>query len=70
MTEPIPGPAGLPFIGNAKEVDLTNSGPDLSRLADTYGKYAVSTMVHPLMVAQVQSSNSDWVVPIGFSSTT
>ncbi|KAH6679044.1 fatty acid hydroxylase [Halenospora varia] len=37
MTEPIPGPAGLPFIGNAKEVDLTNSGPDLSRLADTYG---------------------------------
>ncbi|CAG8961894.1 hypothetical protein HYFRA_00013694 [Hymenoscyphus fraxineus] len=38
MTEVIPGPPGLPFIGNINDIDLTNASADLRRLADTYGE--------------------------------
>jgi cytochrome P450/NADPH-cytochrome P450 reductase len=36
-TEEIPGPPGLPFLGNVTDVDPTNSMVSLQRLADIYG---------------------------------
>lgn len=36
-TEEIPGPPGLPFLGNVTDVDPTNSMVSLRRLADIYG---------------------------------
>ncbi|KAL2059809.1 hypothetical protein VTL71DRAFT_10193 [Oculimacula yallundae] len=37
MTEPIPGPPGLPFVGNINDVDPAEATVSLCRLADTYG---------------------------------
>ncbi|KAH9204492.1 putative cytochrome P450 oxidoreductase OrdA-like protein [Leptodontidium sp. 2 PMI_412] len=37
MTEPIPGPPGLPLLGNINDIDPADSMADLCRLADTYG---------------------------------
>ncbi|KAG4439164.1 hypothetical protein IFR05_005363 [Cadophora sp. M221] len=37
MTEPIPGPPGLPLLGNINDVDPTDSTASLCRLAETYG---------------------------------
>ncbi|CCD33597.1 hypothetical protein BofuT4_P072760.1 [Botrytis cinerea T4] len=35
--EEIPGPPGLPFLGNVSEVDPVNSIASLERLAEIYG---------------------------------
>ncbi|KAN0120409.1 fatty acid hydroxylase [Hyaloscypha variabilis] len=37
MAEPIPGPPGLPLLGNLNDIDPGDSMSSLSRLADTYG---------------------------------
>ncbi|KAG4412171.1 hypothetical protein IFR04_014690 [Cadophora malorum] len=37
MTEPIPGPPGLPLLGNINDIDPADSMASLLRLADTYG---------------------------------
>ncbi|RDW85388.1 bifunctional cytochrome P450 reductase [Coleophoma crateriformis] len=37
MTEPIPGPPGLPIIGNVNDIDPIDSIKSLNRLADIYG---------------------------------
>ncbi|KAI9048833.1 hypothetical protein LZ554_007664 [Drepanopeziza brunnea f. sp. 'monogermtubi'] len=37
MTTPIPGPPGLPFVGNINDLDPKGSIASLSRLAETYG---------------------------------
>ncbi|KAL5312931.1 hypothetical protein ACEPPN_019357 [Leptodophora sp. 'Broadleaf-Isolate-01'] len=37
MTEPIPGPPGLPLLGNINDIDPADSMADLCRLVDTYG---------------------------------
>ena len=37
MAAPIPGPPGLPFLGNLNDIDPGDSLNSLSRLADTYG---------------------------------
>ena len=37
MTTPIPGPPGLPFLGNALDLDPQNQNASLTRLADIYG---------------------------------
>ncbi|KAH8751145.1 fatty acid hydroxylase [Hyaloscypha sp. PMI_1271] len=34
---PVPGPPGLPLIGNLNDIDATDGMASLSRLADTYG---------------------------------
>lgn len=34
---PIPGPAGVPILGNALEIDPTDAMSSLGRLADIYG---------------------------------
>jgi hypothetical protein len=34
---PIPGPPGIPFLGNVADIDPVNSMASFSRLADTYG---------------------------------
>jgi cytochrome P450 / NADPH-cytochrome P450 reductase len=39
MAEPIPGPPGLPLLGNLNDIDPGDSMSSLSRLADTYGIY-------------------------------
>ena len=36
--EEIPGPLGLPFLGNVSEVDPVNSIASLERLAEIYGR--------------------------------
>lgn len=38
MAEPIPGPPGLPILGNINDIDPVDSMASLGRLADTYGK--------------------------------
>ncbi|EFE36292.1 cytochrome P450 oxidoreductase OrdA-like, putative [Trichophyton benhamiae CBS 112371] len=37
MSEPIPGPAPLPIVGNAYNLDLVNSFTTFGNLTDTYG---------------------------------
>ncbi|KAH9213493.1 fatty acid hydroxylase [Leptodontidium sp. 2 PMI_412] len=37
MAEPIPGPPGLPILGNINDIDPVDSMASLGRLADTYG---------------------------------
>ncbi|KAK6581220.1 hypothetical protein PZA11_005911 [Diplocarpon coronariae] len=37
MTEPIPGPPGLPLLGNINDLDPAHSMASLGNLADTYG---------------------------------
>jgi len=37
--KPIPGPSGLPLIGNIRDIDPVDSMKSLSLLADKYGKY-------------------------------
>jgi cytochrome P450/NADPH-cytochrome P450 reductase len=39
MTESIPGPAGLPVLGNMYDLDPANSIESLGHLADIYGTY-------------------------------
>jgi cytochrome P450/NADPH-cytochrome P450 reductase len=34
---PIPGPPGLPILGNIYDLDYPDTVSSLSRLADTYG---------------------------------
>lgn len=41
---PIPGPPGLPLIGNMNDIDQKEGITSLCRLADTYGKYAPSSL--------------------------
>lgn len=36
--EEIPGPPGLPFLGNVSDVDPVNSIASLERLAEIYGR--------------------------------
>ena len=38
MSQPIPGPPGLPILGNISDVDPADSVNSLGHLADTYGK--------------------------------
>lgn len=38
-TIPIPGPPGLPILGNVADVDASNPTASFSQLADTYGRY-------------------------------
>lgn len=38
MAQPIPGPPGLPILGNIHDIDPADSIASLSRLAETYGK--------------------------------
>jgi hypothetical protein len=40
---PIPGPPGLPVVGNVYDLDLVNTMESLNLLADTYGE------VNPLL---------------------
>jgi hypothetical protein len=37
MSETIPGPPGLPFLGNIGDITPGDSVSSLRRLADTYG---------------------------------
>lgn len=37
MTTPIPGPPGLPLVGNSFDVDPQNLKASFDRLADIYG---------------------------------
>lgn len=37
MAEPIPGPPGLPILGNINDIDPVDTITSLGRLADTYG---------------------------------
>ena len=37
MTETIPGPPGLPIVGNLTDIDPADTVNSLARLADTYG---------------------------------
>jgi hypothetical protein len=37
MSEPIPGPPGLPILGNINSIDQTDTTTSLCHLADTYG---------------------------------
>ena len=37
MIEPIPGPTGLPLVGNLADIDLTNTIASFERLAGIYG---------------------------------
>ena len=39
MTETIPGPPGLPFLGNINDIDPADGISSLGRLADTYGMF-------------------------------
>lgn len=57
MTEPIPGPPGLPLLGNINDIDPADSMASLLRLADTYGKLILTPMIHVLN-CQVPSTNS------------
>jgi hypothetical protein len=41
MPEPIPGPPGLPILGNINDVDPVDTTASLSRLADTYGMFTM-----------------------------
>jgi cytochrome P450 / NADPH-cytochrome P450 reductase len=43
-TIPIPGPPGLPLLGNIADFDPVNSTKSLSQLADTYGPYSSSLL--------------------------
>ncbi|KUJ12657.1 putative cytochrome P450 oxidoreductase OrdA-like protein [Mollisia scopiformis] len=38
MTQPIPGPPGLPILGNIHDIDPADSIASIGRLADTYGE--------------------------------
>ncbi|KAF8850100.1 fatty acid hydroxylase [Acephala macrosclerotiorum] len=38
MSQPIPGPPGLPILGNISDIDPVDSSNSLVRLADTYGE--------------------------------
>ena len=38
--ETIPGPPGLPIIGNIGDIDAENHMLSFGRLTDTYGSYA------------------------------
>ncbi|KAK2627065.1 hypothetical protein QTJ16_003031 [Diplocarpon rosae] len=42
MTEPIPGPPGLPLLGNISDLDPAHSIASLGHLAETYGKSSPS----------------------------
>lgn len=46
MADPIaiPGPPGLPLIGNITDVDPANSVASLSRIAETYGVCSISPL--------------------------
>jgi cytochrome P450/NADPH-cytochrome P450 reductase len=35
---PIPGPSGLPFLGNILDIDANSPAKSLEHLADLYGK--------------------------------
>jgi cytochrome P450/NADPH-cytochrome P450 reductase len=49
-TEEIPGPPGLPFLGNVIDVDPTNSMVSLRRLADIYGTFtSILTCVRKML---------------------
>ena len=37
-TATIPGPPGLPFVGNISDIDAENPIQSLCNLTDTYGK--------------------------------
>lgn len=37
MSTPIPGPPGIPLLGNINDVDPAEAIVSLGRLADTYG---------------------------------
>jgi cytochrome P450/NADPH-cytochrome P450 reductase len=43
MSEAIPGPPGLPFLGNIGDITPRDSASSLRRLADTYGMPAPIT---------------------------
>jgi hypothetical protein len=40
MSEPIPGPPGLPILGNINSIDRTDTTTSLCHLADTYGNWS------------------------------
>jgi hypothetical protein len=46
---PIPGPPGLPLLGNMADVDPLDSMRSLTRLADTYG---LSTLIRTTLLQQ------------------
>jgi cytochrome P450 / NADPH-cytochrome P450 reductase len=39
---PIPGPPGLPILGNIYDLDYPDTTSSFSRLADTYGPWSYS----------------------------
>jgi len=60
--DPIPGPPGLPFVGNARDVDPNNFSLSIQRLADIYGTLPTPNsnliLVHSLSSYQVRYSGS------------
>ena len=47
MTEPIPGPRGLPFLGNIRDIDPVDTIKSLGLIADTYGAFASFVTTYP-----------------------
>lgn len=43
--EEIPGPPGLPFLGNVQDLDPVNSIASLERLAEIYGEIEVFSLL-------------------------
>lgn len=57
-TATIPGPPGLPFIGNISDIDAENPIQSLCNLTDTYGTPLVNTGEGKTNQKQAQYGNS------------
>lgn len=68
MSEQIPGPKALPFLGNIQDIDPVDIIKSLGVLADTYGKDSLSTSVTHAHEVQVPYSNSQSLALRRYSS--